>query len=245
MAALSRELSTLPSAPPTTLTSLLESDLAAPLPLHVSLSRPFVLRTHERDAFLSDLSRELAVRLPSSSAPHLSLRVDGLAWYRSPDAARSFLVLRVRSSAAGSRSKSRNPELAALVARCNAVVGARGQPLLYARARNGSECSAAAGDEQGFVDEEAFHVSVAWSFAEPTEQLRERTAAVFAREEYQLGLLGRRGDADDVVGDDKAGEGGIRIPVDGVKVKIGNVVTHVPLEETAGAGLKKRGLFGI
>lgn len=256
-------LSSRPAPADLTVTSLLTSDLAAPLPLHVSLSRPFVLRAHERAALLDDLAREVVAAStsfpPSRSrdrdgpATSFDLRVDGLAWHRSPDAARSFLVLRVCSaSAAGSIGSagtgnssgpsSRNPELAAILARCNACVGARGQPVLYARRgspKKGGERKEARNDDHGddgkaaapAVDEEAFHVSIAWSFAEPTEELRARTAAVFARDEFQRGLVG--------------GADGVRIPVDGVKVKIGNVVTHIALAGDNGAAGRKGGLFGI
>lgn len=249
----------------TQITSLLTSDLDAPLPLHVSLSRPFVLRTHERDAFLADLTREVqhagaAAAAAAATTAAFTLRVDGLGWFRSPDAARSFLVLRVRSSAASNSSSSskgrRNPELAALLARCNACVGARGQPVLYAPRRQasslGSQGRQARGDDNDDgggggggggddddgvveVDEEAFHVSIAWSFLEPTEDLRARTAAVFARDEFQRGLVGTGCDGDGH---------GIRIPVDGVKAKIGNVVTNIVLAGASGLG-KRRGLFGI
>lgn len=279
----------------TTITSLLTSDLAAPLPLHISLSRPFALRTPERDPFHDALTRALLARAGPGSGP-FALRADGLGWFRSPDAARSFLVLRVRSASSSSsstdhsgtadgdghggsdgggsghgRAGRRNPELAALLARCNACVGAVGQPVLYApqrwrrrrlrrlgeppstdegaqddagsglRSGSGTLDAAAEGGQKGgdategevvAVDEEAFHVSIAWSFAEPTEEMRARTAAVFARDKFQRGLV----DA-------------IRIPVDGVKVKIGNVVTNIPLGAAAGNGVTGRrkvgGLFGI
>lgn len=296
--ALADELSS--SSTAATITSLLTSDLAAPLPLHISLSRPFALRTPERDPFHAALARALLARAGAgqqSGAP-FALRADGLAWFRSPDAARSFLVLRVRSAASSSsittatataatttnatstdpstangddhgRAGRRNPELAALLARCNACVGAVGQPVLYApprrrrRRRLSTDDGGAQDDETGsgsrsgsgaantldgtvgeerraddddaegaVVDEEAFHVSIAWSFAEPTEDVRARTAAVFARDEFRRGLV----DA-------------IRIPVDGVKVKIGNVVTTIPLGGAAGSGTAGRrkvgGLFGI
>lgn len=235
------------------ITSLLTSDLAAPLPLHISLSRPLALRTPDRDAFLADLARAVPAAAASFKTS-CSLRVDGLGWFRSPDAARSFLVLRVRSCAP---SSGRNPELAALLARCNACVAARGQPVLYAHKRRGEEeegqeqqsarasiaddddddeeAGGGAGAGVVDVDQEAFHVSIAWSFAEPTEDLRARTAAVFARDEFHRGLVGG--------GDDEDGDG-IRIPVDGVKVKIGNVITHIALAGGSGIG-KQGGLFGI
>lgn len=226
------------------LTTFLTSDLGAPLPLHISLSRPFVLRTEQKDAFRDTLARRIA---NTAVAPfELQVVADGaggLAWFRSAEASRSFLVLRVRS--AMQQQRRSNPQLAALLEGCNEVVAAQGQPRLYAARARGGEgeeekqldesgegggVQPVGGNEEGEGVDGAFHVSIAWSFAEPTEEIRARTAAVFAREEKrQKGVLGE-----------------IRIPVDSVKMKIGNLVTDIPLAERAGKGTGQgRGLFGI
>ncbi|CAN8101038.1 unnamed protein product [Discula destructiva] len=245
------------------LTSSLTSDLHAPLPLHISLSRPFVLRTEQKDAFLEDMllrGRDIAGAAGAGAgfgATPFELCADGLAWFRSKEGGRSFLVLRVRSSSAqpaqqgnGAKKKTKkNPELAALLARCNELVGAYGQPRLYAvRSLGGEKAGGHADglngdggggdyDDDGGVQsvegedgvDDAFHVSIAWSFAEPTREIRERTATIFAREQFRRGIMD-----------------GIRIPVNDVKVKIGNVVTSIPLpgkrRQSSGGG---KGLFGI
>lgn len=221
------------------LTTFLTSDLGAPLPLHISLSRPFVLRTEQKDAFRENLARRIA----NAVVAPFELRGYGLAWFRSAEASRSFLVLRVRTAVQEVKENQRrsNPQLADLLQGCNEVVGAQGQPRLYAAQGGGGEVEEldesgegggvqpVGGDEEGEGVDGAFHVSVAWSFAEPTEDIRARTAAVFAREEKrQKGVLG-----------------GIRIPVDSIKVKIGNVVTDIPLAEKGTKGSGGRGLFGI
>lgn len=246
-------------APLLTLTSFLTSDLGAPLPLHVSLSRPFVLRTDQKASFRTALTRRIAsaasvASSPFALCPAAAAAADnddgGLAWFRSAEGGRSFLVLRVRAvqqeqqqqqqqEAEVARPRRNNPQLAALLAACNEVVGALGQPRLYARDNDGGRGGGVqhvgavrrdgdGGDDDG-VDG-AFHVSLAWSFAEPTDEIRARTAAVFAREEEQW----------------REEVAGIRIPVDGVKVKIGNVVTDVPLAKTGESSSgRSMGLFGV
>lgn len=238
------------------LTTFLTSDLGAPLPLHISLSRPFVLRTEQKDVFRNMLARRIAhTAVGPFELAVAGGGVDGLAWFRSAEASRSFLVLRVRSAAVPEAQQQQqqgrsNPQLATLLAACNEVVAAQGQPRLYTAlrggAKDGGEGGAAGGgvrpvdddldddDEKGgeAVDG-AFHVSIAWSFAEPTEEIRARTAAVFAREverERHKGVLGK-----------------IRIPVNSVKVKIGNVVDDIPLAKKGPKGStgEGRGLFGI
>lgn len=317
------------------LTSILTSDLGSPLPLHISLSRPIVLRTEEKDAFLERVTDELGGGNSNNSSKKggkaFELGVHDLSWHRSPDSDRSFLVLRVRStptsstrkrnstaaensekvsssSANGEKRTTRrsgrrkrspspplpqpvsvqpngpiNPELTALLRRCNDVVAQYGQPRLYSRRRQRPTVDSAAAvvdtsyndsadsmvtdgtlnaglgntsttthavvqrdqvqeDKNDEVNKTAFHVSIAWSFAEPSAEIQERTAAVFGKERFQRGILG-----------DGDGTEGIKIPVDSVKVKIGNVVTSVALAEGLGSialsgqrgGGGGLGLFGI
>lgn len=324
------------------LTSFLTSDLGSPLPLHISLSRPIVLRTEEKESFLEEITKVLGgggggghhelhqVKsiITATTSRAFEVGVQDLAWHRSPDSDRSFLVLRVRSSSSGSSSSSApeaaskngggmattttptpnngnnashqrggaegviNPELTNLLTRCNKVVAQYGQPRLYLRRRGGhgqakqnqreekgstdqlivsttsttraahdaggggggddddvgregrnviNSNAADAADEEASIDEAAFHVSIAWSFAEPTAAIQKRTAAVFCSKanSFQEKILG------------------IKIPVESIKVKVGNVVTSVPLAGSMGGtsttGRRTRGsrsgdvggLFGV
>jgi len=210
-------------APEVKLNGFLTSDLGAPLPLHVSLSRPFALSTGEKDRFLEGLVDR--VGRTGIGRFRLACR-GGVEWHRTPDSGRSFLVLRVRSREETDKEKredareeerdgddpiNHNPELTVLLARCNTAVESYGQPKLYEWA-----------DESRIGD--AFHVSIAWSFAEPDEELRRGTAKVFDRAEFRDAIV----DMD--------------FEVDGVKAKIGNVVNHIPLAREA---KRSRGLFGI
>lgn len=194
------------------LPGFLTSELGAPLPLHVSLSRPFVLRTDEKDAFLDRLVQDTA----RCRVPAFALGCYDLAWHRSPGSERSFLVLRVRGLSGN------NDELSALLRACNGLVASYGQPELYSSRGPGRDDSSDASD--------AFHVSLAWSFTAPTAELSQKTAEVFARPEFRDAVLSR-----------------ISIPVEGVKVKIGNVVTNIALPETGGVSGRRngKGLFGI
>ena len=209
------------------LNGFLTSDLGAPLPLHVSLSRPISLSTAEKDRFLEGL----VDRVGRTGLRRFRLGCrGGVEGHRTAESGRSFLVLRVRSGEGTDRGKRRggggreegreeeeddppnhNPELTVLLARCNTAVESYGQPKLYEWA-----------DEARIGD--AFHVSIAWSFAEPDEEVRRRTAEVFERVEFR-----------DAIAE-------MEFEVDGVKAKIGNVVHHIPLAR----GTKRpRGLFGI
>jgi hypothetical protein len=75
----------------------------------------------------------------------------------------------------------------------------------------------------------AFHVSIAWSFAEPTEELKMVTERVFG----QTTAKGRIQE--------------VRVPVEGIKVKIGNTVNHVALALSGRRGMGKgvRNLLGL
>ncbi|KAL8393089.1 hypothetical protein RB595_003042 [Gaeumannomyces hyphopodioides] len=202
----------------TRLHSFLASDLGTPLPLHISLSRPFVLTTEDKDDFLRRLTAAIEGQTATS---RFAVRPSALSWHRSPDSNRAFLVLRVRERESDDGA---NPGLAALLARCNALVRQFGQPPLYASS------SPPGGGSNSAVPSSAddkFHVSVAWSFADVTEELRARTAAVYGRPGFQ----------------DRVGA--LQIPVECVKVKIGNVVASLALSGGRPQRRAKQNLFGI
>jgi hypothetical protein len=147
------------------LKNFLTSELGAPLPLHISLSRPLALPTADKDAFLERVTGaiERGGMAPFAVAPR------GLAWYSSPDSDRTFLILRVATMAdegEGDGLRPENPELMSLLTRCNSVAAMFGQPPLYQKNR-----SEAVGS--------AFHVSVGWSLSLPGEELALRALRRF------------------------------------------------------------------
>ncbi|KAI0452366.1 U6 snRNA phosphodiesterase Usb1 [Xylaria acuta] len=292
------------STNPITITSFLTSDLGAPQPLHISLSRPIVLSTSQKETFLSGL--ESSIR--SSGVAPFELAPAGVEWHRTAESARSFLVLRVgstRRNSGGSRAgeetkpKPINPQLAALLRRANALVTAFGQPALYAFANSssssdnndnsnnsnsnsnntskkpGSTTANNGGSKEVDTDAEvevdnAFHISVAWSFAAPSAELRRLTEEAFIISTTGGTLSPSRDGDDEGKPSPDGGEKGadeespttatttttkdivsaMRVRVDGVKAKIGNVVTHVPLPDgrrrrNDGSSEGGRGLFGI
>ncbi|KAI1077377.1 U6 snRNA phosphodiesterase Usb1 [Whalleya microplaca] len=216
-----------------TLTSFLTSDLGAPQPLHISLSRPIVLGTAQKDDFLA----QLVAGVGRSGVGPFDLFPCALAWHRTAESARSFLVLRVASTstpadsvtptttgttvasttttttAAANSNPNPNPELTTLLSTSNALARSFSQPPLYASSSSSSSSGVGS----------AFHISLAWTFAPPDAELTRVTEAAFG--------------AGDAVR-------GMRVRVEGVKAKIGNVVTHVGLP-VRGRGDGGRGLFGV
>ncbi|KAK4242674.1 hypothetical protein C8A03DRAFT_11151 [Achaetomium macrosporum] len=215
---------------PVKVTSFLLSDLGAPQPLHISLSRPIVLSSAEKDRFLGDVE----ATIKASGVAAFGLDCSRVEWHRTAESGRSFLVLRVYSRQWSTRAadgddeedaksagkNNPNPQLTELLRRCNSVVAKYGQPELYRWA------------EEDDAEEQvgnAFHVSIAWSFAEPTEELRRVTDR----------LCGGNG------AHDRIRE--IQIPVEGVKVKIGNAITHVALPQPGKTALERgtKNLLGL
>jgi hypothetical protein len=212
------------------LSSFLVSDLGNPQPLHISLSRPFVLSTAEKDEFLGKITHAIE----GCRVAPFSLQCRGVEWHRTEESSRSFLVLRVQTGSSRPATRSRtesdtsgggvnpNPELTKLLKQCNSAVKAFGQQELYQWATDPS-ASGNVGD--------AFHISIAWCFEAPDENIRQQTENLFASASAGPAV--------------KA----IHIEVDGIKVKIGNVVSHIPLslpgkghrDKTQAAG----SLFGI
>ncbi|KAL7939761.1 hypothetical protein V8C35DRAFT_287600 [Trichoderma chlorosporum] len=193
--------------------SFLTSDLGAPLPLHISLSRPISLSTSNKDVFLDKISSALQ----ACAVPQFSVSPKRLRWYKSPDSNRTFLILQVGSSQASSSAGAlSNPDLMRLLNACNDMVQSFNQPILY---QNKGEDSA----------DEAFHISIGWALDLPVDADANKSLEMFGDEEFQA----------------------IKswlISVSGVKVKIGNVVSHLSLSPGAKSSASKgpsRSLFGL
>ncbi|KAL6837765.1 hypothetical protein V8C40DRAFT_15339 [Trichoderma camerunense] len=193
--------------------NFLTSDLGAPLPLHISLSRPISLSTSNKDVFLDKISSALH----ASAVPQFSVSPKRLKWYKSPDSNRTFLVLQVASSqASNSTGALSNPELMRLLSACNDVVKSFDQPILYQTKETDSA-------------DEAFHISIGWTLDLPVDEESNKALDVFGDEDFQSIKSWK-------------------VSVPGVKVKIGNVVSHLPLStgavSIASKGLSKS-LFGL
>ncbi|KAH7313568.1 hypothetical protein B0I35DRAFT_275743 [Stachybotrys elegans] len=131
--------------------TFLTSDLGAPLPLHISLSRPMSLTTNDKDKFFDKLTDAIT----TTSTTPFTVNPRGLAWYKSPDSNRNFLIMRVNSPLGAKERTSPNPELMSLLTRCNTVAAQFNQLPLYQRNKNEAVGT-------------AFHISIAWTFDVPT-----------------------------------------------------------------------------
>jgi len=216
-------------APPDVqISTFLTSDLGAPLPLHISLSRPISLTMADKDAFLSKLVSGIC----NTRIAPFSLWCRGVEWHHTDESGRSFLVLRVQSHqsngdvATAPSNIALNPELTGLLRGCNAVVDEHGQPQLYQWAmRYNDSTDSGEDDHLG----RAFHVSIAWSFTKPTKELTHLTDEVFCEPKSQARIQQTQ------------------IRVDGIKAKIGNIVTHIPLPRVGkrADGGSSKNMFGI
>ena len=130
--------------------SLLHNELGVPLPLHISLSRPLVLKTKQKDDYLTSITSSLS----GSGVRSFCAEPAALRWHPNEDKSRWFLVLQLRTP--------ETAELKRLLQTCNAVAEAFGQPLLYTgNATSNQQRSTLDGNGQ-------FHISIAWSLKPPT-----------------------------------------------------------------------------
>ncbi|KAL4872268.1 hypothetical protein BDV12DRAFT_162618 [Aspergillus spectabilis] len=180
--------------------SFLHSDLGAQLPLHISLSRPVVLRTEERQPFLDAFQATLG----NSDISPFDVGVESLDWVSNSEKTRWFYVL-------GARTPDKDC-LNRLLRISNLSLGQFGQPPLYKPLTDLSKASEPKLHTQGSSPNptedysECFHVSIAWSLTEPSADAREGMRNIDLQ---KLGAL--------------------RIRFDCVKVKIGNKVSSLPL----------------
>ncbi|KAL4883743.1 U6 snRNA phosphodiesterase Usb1 [Aspergillus karnatakaensis] len=162
----------------TSLHSFLHSDLGAQLPLHISLSRPVVLRTKERQTFLETFQHALR----ESDIPPFDVGVEGLHWVSNHEKTRWFYVLRAK-----------RPEkdcLNRLLRISNRSLGLFGQPPLYEHERSDGSRIGVHGNK--FTPQadysDCFHVSIAWSLTEPSADDKERMKSIDVRELSALGI---------------------------------------------------------
>lgn len=185
------------------------SDLGAPLPLHISLSRPISLSTANKDRFLD----QITAALQTSGVHQFSVHPKRLTWYNSPDSNRTFLILQVASSSVldGAASAS-NPELMRLLNVCNDMVQSYDQPILYQ-------------SQKGDAADGAFHISIGWALNLQVDEESNKALEAFEEDEFRSMTSWK-------------------IPMPGVKVKIGNIVSHVPLSTTKTLKKPTNSLFG-
>ena len=144
--------------------SFLRSDLAALLPLHISLSAPLVLKTEQRDSFQESIS----TRLAKQHLNPFTVDVTGLEWVANHDKSRFFLVLKL--------GKPENNELNDLLVVCNASAQEFGLPQLYdVSSHDDPGVKSKNENAPEIVDRtKAFHISIAWSLREPDHRCRDQ-----------------------------------------------------------------------
>jgi U6 snRNA phosphodiesterase len=158
------------------------------------------------------------------------LKFGNLSWVSNFEKTRWFLVLQLQ--------KPEGDELNRLLTVCNETVEDYSQPLLYASPRPASEQSSKAnappkrlgqkkmssspreGDILDFSS--AFHVSIGWTLEQPSSYVTDITKATTKDTIFESLKT-------------------VSIKVDTLKVKVGNIVTSIPLAPKA---LEGKGLFG-
>ncbi|EGX49649.1 hypothetical protein AOL_s00078g138 [Orbilia oligospora ATCC 24927] len=151
------------------LESFLYSDLGTQLPLHISMSRPIVLRTEERDGFVAELEKGVE----ASAVQSFDVRFTSLEWVPNQDRTRWFWVMRATSPMLG---QCRRTLLSSLLTTCNHVVKNHNQPELYLT------------DSRG-ATREGFHVSIGWSLTEPSKDLCEGILTAISSNRTELSDL--------------------------------------------------------
>ncbi|KAI2696076.1 hypothetical protein CBS147332_9165 [Penicillium roqueforti] len=179
--------------------SLLHSDLGAQLPLHISLSRPVILRTEQRALFTEALEKAIH----ASHVLSFHVQPDTLYWSSNYEKTRWFLVLGVR--------RPSHDGLNRLLKMSNETLARFGQPPLYATSSTQEQqTSASLRDRSSSQEREdfsgCFHISLAWRLSEPSPKESELVAKIDLQtlREIQVGF-------------------------DCVKAKIGNIVSSIPL----------------
>jgi hypothetical protein len=145
----------------------LQSELGAPLPLHVSLSRTLQIKTEDREHFLETLKSCLRKAAVSS----FNFKFNGLKWVPNFERNRWFLVLSIEKPAQN--------EFNRLLRACNAATGRCGHPGLYVGGHgdgpmeNNTKRDEVKRQKSQHIEgadtdlSDRFHISIAWNLEEP------------------------------------------------------------------------------
>ncbi|KAF2830983.1 hypothetical protein CC86DRAFT_341515 [Ophiobolus disseminans] len=145
----------------------LQSELGAPLPLHISLSRTLHIQTDDRDDFLETLKTSLRRAAVSSFYSQFS----NLKWVPNFERNRWFLVLGIKQPA--------QDELNRLLRGCNDATTKCGHSGLYIGGQgdgpmednpqnnNAKRRKSQHFDEEAIDRSDRFHISIAWNLEEP------------------------------------------------------------------------------
>lgn len=195
----------------------LQSELGAPLPLHISLSRTLQIKTDNREAFLQTLA--VALRRAAVQAFHFEFQ--GLKWVPNFERNRWFLVLGIKKPA--------HDELNELLSACNETAHKSGYPTLYSGGKGDGPMeinSPTAGPHVNLDTTDRsdnFHVSIAWNLAEPDPEWVSLVQSI---------------DVDKYVRSPHAS-------FDVVKARVGNVVHNFDLGTRRNSVGKGRGVLGL
>ena len=142
----------------TAIHSFLRSSLNVPLPLHISLSAPLVLKTEQKDDFAAAVTTEVS----KCGAQAFVTRPSSLGWVSNFDATRSFLVLKL--------DRPKNNDLNKLLHACNTCAQRHGLNQLY-QFEDAKKEAVTDGDQDRIQDmTSAFHISIAWTHEREDQQ---------------------------------------------------------------------------
>ncbi|MCJ1380820.1 poly(U)-specific 3'-to-5' RNA exonuclease [Xylographa soralifera] len=206
------------------LQSLLQSELGAELPLHISLSRSLMLLTDERQPFVDTFKHFL----DKSTVRPFEVHVSGLQWVMNYEKTRCFLVLQLARPventlntllwASNETAKAFDKPTVYVKAEIeSAEVRQRGKGLRGSRPR---ERSGAVSRVNGVQDcTPCFHVSIAWSHGPLSNDVAADIRSTYSADIKEFS-----------------------ISVKAVKVKIGNAITSLPLSANV---IETGGIIGV
>lgn len=191
----------------------LVGELGVPMPLHISLSSSLSLNTEQRYDFLESLRSSIE----RTDVHVFDVLPHGLEWMPNSTQNRWFLVLQL--------DRPPEDELKRLLKASNETACSFGQPGLYTSNQPDSDLAHTSGlnetdserlkisdtsestSKEGDMTNAPFHVSIAWSLLKPPSELLDQLPP------KPQSILSN-----------------LRIPVDVVKVKIGNTISTVSLK---------------